>query len=350
MKEKIYLTMARKRKGTTRKPVLFIACEGTRTEYDYFTSWAQRDDVLAFFENVEVYPDTEEEENPQTNPYKLVEMAGERLRNGSCNYAWVVSDRDGHSKMPEMFQDAKDKGVRIAFSARSFEEWVLMHFEKNDFAFTVTECKTGKKPLNCGTASVPDCKSEPCLCGHIRRSDYIPDYHKSCDVYGKTVPFLEIAKINSAWLRWRVKASFNKIQPPIHSLNPYTDVDQLILFLQQKKEIIEWGAAGNYVSISNWQLHVFRTDTEIRLELSHHYPERKLVNEVFSNTNFYGVDDSLQTVTLQCIKRQVIINNNGSTENLLEPEDILELTFSYNAMPYFLFCYPDENLRLFIEL
>ncbi len=55
--------MARKRKVTTKKPVLFIACEGTRTEYDYFTSWAQRDDVLSYFENVEVYPDADEEEN-----------------------------------------------------------------------------------------------------------------------------------------------------------------------------------------------------------------------------------------------------------------------------------------------
>ena len=54
-------------------------------------------------------------------------------------------------------------------------------------------------------------------------------------------------------------------------------------------------------------------------------------------------------VSLQFISRRVILNNNGSTLDLLEPEDILELTFSYNAMPYFLFCHPDENLRLFIE-
>ena len=70
-------------------------------------SWAQRDDVLAYFENVDVYPDDDEEENPQTNPYKLVEMAGERLLSGTCIYSWVVSDRDGHAKMNEMFSDAK---------------------------------------------------------------------------------------------------------------------------------------------------------------------------------------------------------------------------------------------------
>lgn len=280
--------MARKRKVTTKKPVLFIACEGTRTEYDYFTSWAQRDDVLSNFENVEVYPDVDEEENPQTNPNKLVEIAGERLLNGSCTYAWVVSDRDGHANLNEMFNDAKAKGVRIAFSARSFEEWVLMHFEKNDYTFSVTACKMGKKPINCGTTAVPNCKSEPCLSGHIRRSGYIPDYHKSCDVYGKTVQFLEIAKINAAWLRWRVNASLNKLQPPLYTLNPYTDVDQLILFLQQKKEIIEWGAATLPVSISNWVLYVFRKGADIRVELSHQYPERKLVNEFFCNTSGYS--------------------------------------------------------------
>lgn len=341
--------MARKRKDITKKPVIFIACEGTRTEYDYFTSWAQRDDVLAYFENVEVYPDAEENEKPQTNPYKLVEMAAEMLGNGTCTYAWVVCDRNGHSKMPEMFRDAKEKGVNIAFSARSFEEWVLMHFEKNDFAFSVTECKAGKKPFGCGTISVPDCKAEPCLCGHIRRFGYISDYHKSCDVYGKTVQLLEIAKVNTAWLRWRVNASLSNLQPPLHSLNPYTDVDQLITFLQQKKEIIEWGAAGKKVRISNWLLLVNRTGNEIVVEISHTYPDKKLVNEFFCNTNFYSVDGILQMVPLQCTTRRVNVNINGSTLDLLEPEDILELTFSSSSLPYFLFSYADENLRLFIE-
>jgi hypothetical protein len=342
--------MARRRKATSKKPVLFIACEGTRTEYDYFLSWAQRDDVLEFFEHVEVYPDADEEENPQTNPYKLVEMAGERLRNGSCNFAWVVCDQDGHAKMPEMFQGAKDNGVRVAFSARSFEEWVLLHFEKNDFAFSVTECKRAKKPINCGTKLIPDCKDAPCICGHIRRMGFIPYYFKSTDVYGETIENLEIALVNAAWIRWRIGASFNQNPIPLHFLNPYTDVDQLILFLQQKNQIIQWGAHGQQIQISNWILFVERTELEIVVVLSHQYAIRQLVNELFCSNNFFATDNSLKMVPLKIRSRLLKSANNASTINLLEAGDKLEITFEFNSLPYFLFYDPNESLKLFIEL
>jgi hypothetical protein len=341
--------MARKRNATSKKPVLFIACEGTRTEYDYFLSWAQREDVLEFFENVEVYPDAEEEENPQTNPYKLVEIAGERLISGSCNYAWVVCDRDGHAKMQEMFQEAENRGVGVAFSARSFEEWILMHFEKNDFAFAVTECKAGKKPINCGTQLVPDCKDTPCICGHIRRRGYIPDYHKSTDVYGETIGNLEMAKVNAAWIRWRIESSITEKTIPLHFLNPYTNVDRLILFLQQKNEIIHWGAHRQQVQISNWILCVEKNEKEIAVELSHQFAIRKLVNEIFCSSNFFVTDDSLHMVPLQIRNRVLSSSNNDSTINLLEAGDTLKIIFEFSALPFFVFYLPDESLKLFIQ-
>jgi len=41
---------------------------------------------------------------------------------------WVVYDKDGYTKHPETFSEARNKNVKIAFSAISFEYWILLHF------------------------------------------------------------------------------------------------------------------------------------------------------------------------------------------------------------------------------
>ena len=66
--------MSRKRNNIKLKPVLFIACEGTSTEYDYFESWAITDQALECFESINVYPG-KVDINLKTNPYQLFEIA-----------------------------------------------------------------------------------------------------------------------------------------------------------------------------------------------------------------------------------------------------------------------------------
>ena len=48
---------------------------------------------------------------------------------------WAVFDKDDHSHHKEAYEKAKDevngKKVNIGFTSRSFEHWLLLHFEKN---------------------------------------------------------------------------------------------------------------------------------------------------------------------------------------------------------------------------
>ena len=214
--------MARKRNRITPKPTLFIACEGTSSEYQYFESWAQTDEALNIFERVNVYPD-ENEHRPKTTPYQLFEIAKKELADSSADYCWIVIDKDNHPRMKETFDEAASCGIKIAFSSRSFEEWTLLHFEKNLVPFNATECKNAAdKPINCGTQAVPQCSPVNCLTGHIRRQNFIPDYSKkkTFDLFTKIKDRTEIAMINAAWLRHKMHASLNVDQPTLYNLNP----------------------------------------------------------------------------------------------------------------------------------
>jgi hypothetical protein len=200
--------MARSKNRVVIKPVLFIACEGTSSEYQYFESWAQTDNALTYFERVDVYPD-ENEDKPKTTPYQLFEKAKRVLEDSSANYAWIVFDKDEHPRLPETFAESQLAGVKIAFSSRSFEEWIIMHFQKINTTFNVTECKDIKgKPTNCGSLLVPDCAQANCLTGHIRRQNFILDYSKkkTFDLFAAVNYLTEIAIVNAAWLRYQVNA------------------------------------------------------------------------------------------------------------------------------------------------
>jgi len=87
--------MSRIKKRVIIKPVLFIACEGSSSEYQYFESWGQTDEALRYWGRVEVYPD-ENEDRPKTTPYQLFEKAKRKIADGSANFAWIVFDKDKH--------------------------------------------------------------------------------------------------------------------------------------------------------------------------------------------------------------------------------------------------------------
>ena len=88
--------MSRQSRKIKPKPVLFIACEGTSTERDYFISWSQTPEASDNFYAINVYP-VDKKANNKTNPHQLVDLAMESLKNGSATVAWAVFDRDGKS-------------------------------------------------------------------------------------------------------------------------------------------------------------------------------------------------------------------------------------------------------------
>ncbi len=344
--------MARKKRGVIIKPVLFIACEGTSSEYQYFESWAQTDEALNFFERVDVYPD-ENDDKPKTTPYQLYEKAKKVIEDGAANFAWIVFDKDNHPRLPETFDNAAAEGVKIAFSSRSFEEWVLMHFQKINTAFNVTECKDAAgKPINCGSSLVPHCAPNNCLTGHIRRQNFIPGYSKkkTFDLFDAINRRTEIAIVNSAWLRFQVHASINKVQPPLHPINPYTDVDQLIFKLHDRSDKIEWGASGTDISLNNWTINASIINGNIIVRLSHTKPQSVALNALFPLPAFFTTDDDLNDTPCSLISSAFVVNHHGSLHNLLCSNDIIEFTLQSNNQPYFLFRDEGITLRIYVVL
>lgn len=344
--------MARIKKKAIIKPVLFIACEGTSSEYQYFESWAQTDEVLNFFERVDVYPD-ENEDRPKTTPYQLYEKAKKVIEDGSANFAWIVFDKDNHPRLPETFNDAAASGVKIAFSSRSFEEWVLMHFQKNNTTFNATECKgAAGKPINCGSAVVPNCAPVNCLTGHIRRQNFIPDYSKKkmFDLFTAINQRTEIAVVNAAWLRFQVTASVNTAQPALQTLNPYTDVDQLIFKLHDRLDKIEWGSSGTDISLNNWTINASLANGNIVVRLSHTKPQSVALNAVFPLPTFFTTDDDLNDTPCAFISSAFVANNHGSLHTLLCRDDIIEYTLQSSNQPYFLFKDNGSAVRIYVNL
>lgn len=344
--------MARRRNRVKLKPVLFIACEGTSTEYDYFNSWAKTDQALEYYEAINVYPG-KFEINPQTNPYQLFEKAKQALEDRSADYAWAVFDRDNHPRMSETFAEAQLAGVKIAFSSRSFEEWVLMHFQKISTTFNATECKDPVgKPINCGSPVVPICAPENCLTGHIRRQNFIPDYSKkkTFDLFNAIKHYTEIAVVNSSWLRFQVNASLNTAQPALQNLNPYTDVDQLIFKLHDRSDIIEWGPSGTDISLNNWTISARIIDGNIVVRLSHTKPQSVALNTLFPLPTFFTTDDDLNDTSCKLISSIFVVRDHGSLNNLLCRDDIIEYTLQSNNQDYFLFKDKGSALRIYIIL
>lgn len=343
--------MGRKRGRIRLKPVLFIACEGTSTEYDYFSSWAKTDIAFEQFEAVNVYPG-KQEINPKTNPYQLYLKAKDAIDNSSADIAWIVFDKDGHPLLPETFNKAYTDGVKIAFSSRSFEEWVLMHFEKINTTFLESECKDqNDKPINCGTITVPNCLQHNCIAGYIRRQNYIDKYSKkrTFDLYKAIKHRTEIALVNSAWLRFKVSASLNVTQPFLHELNPYTDVDQLIYLFSENALKIEWGNPATDIILNNWVINAELVNDNIIVKISHSKPTAQLLNPHFISY-FNTTDDELNNIQCVEVNRQFLVSDSGSDDRILRRHEIVQFTFTSNNQPYFLFNDKFTNTRIYVVL
>jgi RloB-like protein len=121
---------------------------------------------------------------------------------------WIVFDKDAHAGIPQTFHEAQEANIHIAFSLVSFEQWVLLHFEKSNQYFAMTH--------------------------DVVR--YIEKHHLAN--YGKTQPYsilkphLPIALNNAKWLHQQNSFELeNDVKP--YELQAYTDIDKLILSLEK---------------------------------------------------------------------------------------------------------------------
>jgi len=208
-----------KRKQQQSPRIIYLACEGTETEYWYFKSLDEGldEDVGV---RLSIYPDPADliqiqqtgQKGVKTDHKGLCNKAAEKLQNNQgVDEAWIIIDKDGHPGLVETFAFAATTGVRIAFSSVSFEHWLLLHFEKNETEFQKSDCKTlnerGKDVyVKCGSQQTKypavNCMGERCIGGWLRINNYIPDFEKnSRRLFHATQPNLALAFENAVWLR-----------------------------------------------------------------------------------------------------------------------------------------------------
>lgn len=267
MSEKAILTLRFMAKRKIFKSIL-IVCEGTKTEHDYFEFIATHISyVRGIWDNVQVCDNkTVPEDFPLTAPTELGTRKKKKFINpnkrvinernvlkeickdlygevdGIVEYEnvkavplryvaqaqlieekqqmyeelWAVFDLDGHTHHQQAYERAErlvnGKTVNIGFSSRSFEHWLLLHFEKNNTQFLSSECKSeNDKSLECNAEK--GCNGNICLSGYIRTNTPLNEYQKSnnredlnkmMDLLLKE-EYLNNAFENAIWLRETIK-------------------------------------------------------------------------------------------------------------------------------------------------
>ena len=196
------------------KKSLFILTEG-ETEEAYFTRLGEilgDDDEWKYSVTVDV---REIRDGSKTDPVHIVKEAKESKK--TYDEVWVVFDKD-RERDDENFKAidlAKKWKIEVLFSSISFEEWVLLHFERSTKAFERSDCES---------------RGETCICnGTICTKTYIKQNYYSAYEKGKKVKAKlyddlrdkqNIALENAAWLRLQHSPITN-----YYLLNPYTNVD-----------------------------------------------------------------------------------------------------------------------------
>lgn len=257
--------MARKNEDTRHsKFVIRIVCEGDKTEPLFFSDLCSTYFSGNEFYDVKTIPHpyipVEENDNNHANrgwhrgkkrqtkgskddnvitisgqpPLKWVRHARQILSEG-VDEAWAVYDKDEHPTHKEALEEAAKvvdgKCVNVAFSSRSFEYYLLLHFEYIYRAFLQTECgeriKGNKHIFECGTNKMPDkdCHGSACINGYARSKGYWTETKSDNSTYPLVKGKLIKGMVNACRLRCESDANTDV---PIYERNPYTDVDRLV--------------------------------------------------------------------------------------------------------------------------
>lgn len=281
---------------------IVILCEGTKTEYQYFCSIRDylNNTNSNRFSDIKIVPVESEMVNPpgsrkkrklkrdnsglnlnicyyclqedsaqlyeqyKSEPTRFVRETYLFMERGRYKYGWAVYDHDDHPDRQNADVQARKWGVKIAFSSRCFEEWLLMHFERNDTIFTTSECKdTNGNEKRCGIGIPDSCHGEICIGGCLREKNFIPNYKKT-DVSNLftnyTLPRLEQSLVNSAWLNHLEDGT------PYYDRRRYTNVGDLILFLLDRNDCVEWKVFGSSFSFRGTNLCIDKQDDIIVLK------------------------------------------------------------------------------------
>lgn len=235
-------------KNNKRSRKQILPAQGQTSTKHYWAKWEHSD---------------EEYEKYKTQPVRYVRETQLFMEEDGYLEGWAVFDKDTFTGHDTAFALAESiKGLQIAFSSYCFEEWILLHFERNIHPFTASVCKDiSGKDCGCGTNVSPDCHGTVCLAGYIRENNYIPDYTKDQDsIFAKyTLPNMELCLLNAAWSR----ALSSDL---IYSRNPYTDVDNLVKRLLDNHDTYNWYYLNDSIAFCGSTICLFIENYELVIE------------------------------------------------------------------------------------
>lgn len=199
----------RREKVTFNKRGL-ILCEG-QTEENYFKGLLSQEKYRRKFASIDV-----EIFKPKDNsPVGLVNKAKEKIKEARrernpYDFIWVVFDKDGHARIPDAFEIARESNpeIQIAFTIPCFEYFVLLHFEK-----------TAKPFKKCDD-----------VISQIKKQGYIVDYEKASNIFELLLPNMAYGLSNSEWIINQFKDEVNG-GTQIYSLSAYTNIHDLVNYL-----------------------------------------------------------------------------------------------------------------------
>lgn len=183
---------------------VLILCEGL-TEKNYFN--AMKEDLgLPKTIAVNVF---------QSNKVDCKGVVGEAIKKAKregFQKIFVVFDHDNQPKREEAFKLASDKKIKVIFSSICFEIWYLDHFRNSTRSFA-SEAELEKELKKC-----------------VGMNNYEKNDFKH---YSILKDRLAIAKSNAESIRLSVIKNNHDIE--IFNLNPYTNVDELVIYLESQK-------------------------------------------------------------------------------------------------------------------
>ena len=111
------------------RPRFLIVCEGSKTEPNYFRRFRANTEVV----DLEVI-------GLGDNTLSLVQRTCELMRQDDYAQVWCVFDRDSFPAMRfnEALNQARQRGIQVAYSNQAFELWYLLHFDYHDAALSRT--------------------------------------------------------------------------------------------------------------------------------------------------------------------------------------------------------------------
>lgn len=163
------------RSGPTRDPIpyILVVCEGKYTEREYIQGF--RDANCSRTVRLECVPvgggDPKIAVEHAIRLQAGAERDARRMRDDNRRFdeVWCLCDVDGHARLPDAVQQARDNGIELLVSNPCIEFWLLLHFVDHRAALS------GKQAEALLRKHVPDYDK------HIRIDAFLPAYSEAAE-------------------------------------------------------------------------------------------------------------------------------------------------------------------------